>query len=81
MVSWYITGSTIFCDAVGDNVFLLVYEDSKVKCTGYQKYFGNIKKRVAKELKSRGKKLSRELKCEGLGCARMIRYKNKVFDE
>ena len=38
MVNWQITATTIYCDAVDDEVTLLVYTDRSVRCTGYKKY-------------------------------------------
>ena len=38
MVDWKVTATTIHCDAVGDEVTILVYKDGSVKCIGYDKY-------------------------------------------
>ena len=36
MVDWQVTATTIYCDAVDDDVTLLVYKDGSAKCTGYK---------------------------------------------
>ncbi|MFC1902066.1 GYD domain-containing protein [Chloroflexota bacterium] len=38
MVDWVITATTIYCDAVDDEVTLLVHKDGTVKCIGHSKY-------------------------------------------
>jgi len=80
MVDWQVTATTIYCDAVDDDVTVLVYKDWSVKCVGYKKY-GESSKGIAKMLKEKGKKLGRELKCEGPECSRMIGYRDKLRAE
>ena len=81
MVDWQVTATTVYCDAVDGDVTLLVYKDWSVKCTGYKKYVENATKETAKMLKKKGKKLGRELRCEGPECSRLIGYKDKLFAE
>jgi hypothetical protein len=38
MVNWQVTATTVFCDAVDDEVTIIVYKDWSVKCTGHEKY-------------------------------------------
>ena len=80
MVDWQVTATTIYCDAVDDDVTLLVYKDWSAKCVGYKKY-GEASKEIAKMLKRKGKELGRELKCEGLECSRVIGYRDKLRAE
>lgn len=35
MVDWRVTATTIYGDAVDDDVTVLVYEDWSTRCTGY----------------------------------------------
>ena len=81
MIGWQVTATTIYCDAVDDDVTLLVYKDKSAKCTGYKKYSGSITKETAKLLKKKGKKLGRELRCEGPECSRVIEYRDKLRAE
>jgi len=80
MVNWQVTATTIYCDAVDDEVTLMVYKDGSAKCTGYEKYC-NPSKEISKLLERKGKQLNRKLECEGLECYRVIQYKEKLFAE
>jgi hypothetical protein len=81
MPDWQVTATSIYCDAVDDDVTIMVYKDWSTRCTGYKKYGENIKGEAAKELKRRGKRLGRKLKCEGPKCSRVIEYKDRLFAE
>ena len=78
MVNWQLTAITIYCDAVDDEVTLLVYKDGSAKCTGYSKY-GEPGKEIPTRRKS--KRSKQELKCEGPECYRVIQYKDRLFTE
>jgi len=81
LVNWQVTATTIYCDAVDDDITLMVYKDRSTRCVGYKKYIESITKETAKELKKRAKKLGRELRCEGPECSRVIAYRDGVFAE
>ncbi len=81
MVNWQVTATTIYRDAVDDDVTLMVYKDRSTRCAGFKKYIESITKETAKELKKRAKKLGRELRCEGPECSRVIAYRDEVFAE
>ena len=78
MVNWQLTAITIYCDAVDDEVTLMVYKDGSVKCTGYRKYGESSKEILAKR---KSKQLKWQPKCEGPECYRLIQYKDKLFTE
>ena len=78
---WQVTATTIYCDAVDEDVTLMVYKDRSAKCVGYKKYRESITKETAKVLKKKAKKLGRELRCEGPECSRLIEYKDKLSAE
>jgi len=79
MVNWQVTATTVFCDAVDDEVTIMVYKDWSVKCTGHDKY---TKSRDAEfQLVKRSLQLRRTLQCEGLECERVTRYKEKLAAE
>jgi len=80
MVNWQVTATTIYCDAVDDEVTLMVYKDGSRKCTGYEKYH-QPSKEISKLLGRKGKQLNRKLECEGPECHRVIQYKEKLFAE
>ena len=75
MVNWQLTATTIYCDAVDDEVTLLVNKDWSVKCTGYQRY-GKPSKEIFNLLKRKRKQLKRRLEC-----SRVIQYKEKLLSE
>ena len=80
MTDWQVTATTIYCDAVDDEVTLLVYKDWSVKCTGYKKY-GESSKDTISLLKKKNRQLKRQLACVGPECYRVIQYKEKLLAE
>ena len=80
MGDWQITVTTIYCDAVDDEVTILVNKDWSVKCTGYWKY-GESSKEMFKLLKRKSKQLKRRLECVGPECSRVIQYNEKLLTE
>ena len=80
MVDWQLTATTIYCDAVDDEITVLVYKDGSVKCTGYHKY-SEPGKETLKLLKQKSKQLQRNLGCQEPECHRVIQYRDKIFAE
>ena len=80
MVNWRITETTIYCDAVDDEVTIQVYKDGVVRCTGYGKY-GEPGRDEINLLRKKSKWLKRQLKCDGLTCHRVIHYKEKLLPQ
>ena len=80
MVSWQVTATTIYCDAVDDEVTLMVNKDGSTRCTGYHRYH-EPDKDTARLMESKGKQLNRKLECEGPDCYRVVRYKDKIVAE
>ena len=80
MTNWQITETTIYCDAVDDEVTIQVYKNEAVKCTGYMKY-GKPTREAANTLKKQSKRLNRQLKCEGPECHRVTQYKEKLLSQ
>jgi hypothetical protein len=79
-VNWQVTATTLHCDAVHDEVTLLVYKDGSVKCTGYAKYGGSDEAGIGPSTRKGG--LSKQLReCEGPLCHRMIEYRERLFSE
>ena len=58
---------TVYCDAIDDEVTLIVDKDGTSKCTGYTKY-GKPDKETAKSVKVKSRQLGKLLRCEGLEC-------------
>ena len=80
MVNWQVTVTTIYCNAVEDEVTLMVYKDGSIKCVGYKLYH-TPGKETRRMLKAKGKELGRNLVCEGPECHRAIQYRDKLLAE
>jgi hypothetical protein len=78
MVDWQVTATTIYCDAVDDDVTIIVDKDWNVVCTGFKKYSEKLDKATAKALKEKSKKLGRVLSCEGPQDSRVTAYRDKL---
>ena len=81
MTDWQVTATTIYCDAVDDEVTIMVYKDGSIRCTGYKKYVENPDKETAQVLKKKAKRLGRNLKCEGPQDFRVTSYRDKLTAE
>ena len=79
-IDWQVTATTIWCNAVEDEVTIMVYKDGSVKCASFARY-GHPDRRTAAELNKKARKLSRALNCEGPLCKRMIAYRDKIMNE
>jgi len=79
MVNWQVTATTVFCEAVDDEVTIIVYKDWSVKCTGRDKYTSS--RDAEFQLVKKSLQLRRTLQCEGLECERVTRYKEKLAAE
>jgi len=81
MVDWKVTATTIYCDAVDADVTIMIFKDWAMKCTAYEKYGQSIARGTARMFKEKGKKLGKELRCEGPECSRVIAYRDKLLAE
>jgi hypothetical protein len=76
---WQVTATTIYCDAVDDDVTIMVYKDWSTRCSGYKKYVESLNKETAKALKRKAKRLGRKLGCEGpLDCT-VTDYRDRLI--
>ena len=73
MENWQVTATTIYCDAVEDEVTLMVHKGGGTRCTGYLKY-GEPNPDAAVLLKKKAASLGKELACEGPVCSRVRAY-------
>ncbi len=79
MVNWQVTAKTIYCDAVDDEITIMVQKDFSVKCTGYYKYGESGESST--NLIKKSKRIKRQLRCEGPGCQRATQYKERLLKE
>jgi hypothetical protein len=82
MVSnWQLTATTIYCDAVDDDVTLLVDKSLNIRCTGYARYVTNLDKETAKIFRDKSRRLGRNLKCDGPQDFRVTGYRDRLIAE
>jgi hypothetical protein len=81
VTGWLVTATTIYCDAVDDDVTIMVDQDGSARCTGYKKYGEGLNKETAKVLKKRARRLGRNLKCEGPLDHRVTDYRDRLLAE
>jgi hypothetical protein len=80
MVEWELTATTVYCDAVDDEVTLLISADGTCRCTGHDKY-GRPGKELVRSMKQRGRRLGRTLGCPADVCAVIQRYRREMLGE
>jgi hypothetical protein len=78
---WRLTATTIYCDAVDDDVTLVVDKDLNVRCTGYSRYVTNPNKETTMALGRKSRELGRNLRCEGPQDFRVTDYRDKLIAE
>jgi hypothetical protein len=71
---WQITATTVYCEAVDDEVTLLVYADGTAKCTGLQKYAATGKK------KDRATRTGKKRRCREVDCTVLTRYRDSLLN-
>jgi hypothetical protein len=80
MTDWKMTAKTILCEAVDDEVTLLLLKDGNIRCTGCKKY--NEPNSITLGLiRSKTSRLKRPIKCEGEQCPRVTGYKDQILAE
>lgn len=81
MTNWQLTATTIYCDAVDDDVTIMVYKDWSTTCTGYKKYGEGLNKETAKMLRKKAGRLASNLGCEGPLDYRVTDYRDRLMAE
>ena len=79
MVDWQATATTIYCDAVDDDVTIIVYKDWSTRCTGYKKYHESVNTETMKILKKKSKLLGKNIECLGPLDYRVTGYRDKLI--
>ncbi|MFC1990819.1 hypothetical protein ACFLU9_01540 [Chloroflexota bacterium] len=80
MINWQITATTIYCDAVDDEVTFMVYKDRTASCIACKTYY-EPDNTIRKLLANKSKLLGRKLKCDGPECNRITQYRDKLLAE
>ena len=78
MTEWQITAKTIYCEAVEDEVTVLIQKSGEAHCTGCRKYDqpNDLTRALVKEKTHR---LKRIIECEGEDCPRVTGYRNQIM--
>ena len=77
-IDWELTVTTIYCDAIDEEVTLMVNADGTWRCSGHQKY-DNTDKKTANVLSIKSKKAGRTLSCIGAGCRTAGNYRDNLL--
>ena len=77
MTDWQLTATTIYCDAVDDEVTFIVQRDWSSRCVHSEKYY-RPDRDTARRLAARQQALGRMLACEGSECHRLTSYIEKL---
>jgi hypothetical protein len=80
MPDWEVTATTIFCEAVDDEVTLVISAGGDCRCTGRQKYEQPGKK-TAKSMLSKGRRLGRKLGCSPAKCDIIVRFRQNMLGQ
>ena len=80
MADWMITATTIYCEAVDDEVTLLVYQDGTSRCTGCKKN-GKPAKDKTKSAKAKSKSPGKQTACSEAECHRLTQYRDRLLAE
>jgi hypothetical protein len=76
---WEITATTVHCDAVDDEVTLLVYADGTSRCTGRQKYAKPDKETSRVNMKKNRQK-GKQPGCRENDCYRLSQYRDSLLN-
>ena len=79
MSDWQVTAATIHCEAVADDVTIIVYPDWSTKCSGLVKYTSDRDASIA--LVKRSLKLRQSLDCLEAGCTYISEYVARLRSE
>lgn len=79
MSDWQVTATKIYCEAVDEDVTIMVYSDWSTRCSGYQKYVKGSREATARMFKIKSDWLDRNLRCEGPEDYRITRYRDELI--
>jgi hypothetical protein len=81
MIDWQVTAKAIYCDAVDDDVVIMVHPDGSVKCSGYSRYGPTAYPGALAVLKKKSLILNRGLRCEGPQDYRVTDYRDSLLNQ
>jgi hypothetical protein len=75
---WEITATTVYCDAVDDEVTLIIYADGTSRCTGRDNY-AKPDKETARAMKKKSQRQGKLLACRDNDCTVVSDYRDNIF--
>jgi hypothetical protein len=75
---WEITATTVYCDAVDDEVTLIIYADGTSRCTGRDKYI-KPDKETSRTMKKKSRLQGRLLACLDNDCNIVKDYRENIL--
>lgn len=78
MTEWVMTATTIYCEAVEEEVTLMINRDGTARCTSHRK-FAEATGEAARQINARAKRYGKKLACEGLECRRITEYRERLL--
>jgi hypothetical protein len=76
---WELTATTVHCDAVNDEVTLIIYADGTSKCTGRQKYV-KPDKETSRAIKKKSQRQGKHLGCSENDCPTLNQYRDRLLN-
>lgn len=76
---WQVTATTIKCDAVGEEITIMVYPDGSARCASYTKF--NADAGTQSRIKTRTGVQGGVPECGGPLCRRVTDYRDKIMAE
>jgi hypothetical protein len=75
---WELTATTVYCDAVDDEVTLILNADGTLKCTGRDKYL-KPDKETSRTMRKKSQRRRKPLACRDNECTIIIDYRNNIL--
>lgn len=75
------TTTTIHCNAVDDDVTIIIYKNWTTKCSGYTKYVENVNPETVEMLKKKAQQMRITLRCKGPKDCRVTDYMNILIGQ
>ena len=76
---WETTATTVHCDAVDDEVTLIVNADGTSRCTGRQKY-AKPDKETSRANKKKSNQKGKQPGCSENDCSTLSRYRDSLLN-
>ena len=79
MADWEVTATTIYCEAVDDEVTVIVHRGGTLSCTGRQKY-ARPGKETPRANKKKDQRPGKRPDCSEAECSRVIQCRDRLLE-